>query len=57
MDKKQLTMILEAVLLANDNVSAKQMHVSYGINPKLAQAGIKLYEYLKTINIENEKTN
>ena len=49
MDKETFCWIFESALLAFDGVSLEDMVKNYGIQPKLATAGIKLTKYLKEV--------
>jgi len=53
MNKEQLHFILQSCLLAYEGYTEQEMR-SYGISKQLAEAGIKLYAYLKTINLKIE---
>lgn len=55
MDKESFCWILEAALLAYDNVSLEDMVQYHGIDHKLAIAGIKLSNYLKGVQLTNEQ--
>lgn len=56
MNKITFCTLLECALLNFDGVIEEELIKKYGIDTKLAKAGIKLCEYLKSINfIENFK--
>jgi len=49
MDKKTFCLILESALLNFDGVSEKELVERYGIEERLAKAGIELCNYLNSI--------
>ena len=55
MDKKTFCLILESALLNFDGVSEKELGEQYGIEERLAKAGIELCDYLKSIKLPEVK--
>lgn len=55
MDKEQMFCVLQACVLAVDEVSLNNLTEVYGIDPIYAEIGYKLYLYLKSKQIERYK--
>lgn len=51
MNKRTFMWILQVALLSYDGVSSREMVDVYQINPIIVKAGIKLCDYLKSINV------
>ncbi len=54
MNKQQIWVVLECCLLFSDEVDQNTLTHNYGFNEKLVVAGIRLCEYLRTIEMEGE---
>lgn len=52
MNRHELMWVLQAVLLAYDNVSLEELTIKYGIEERLAKSGYNLCQYLKKITLE-----
>jgi len=52
MNKEQIWGVLECCLLVSDNVPFEKMVNEYGFNPLIAEAGLKLFLYLKEKQIK-----
>ena len=51
MNKEQIWGVLECCLLVFDNVDFDKLVNDYGFNPLIAEAGIKLFLFLKSKEI------
>jgi len=54
MDKITFCTILESALLSWDGITEEELVDKYGINMNLARVGIKLCQYLKTIELKGQ---
>jgi hypothetical protein len=54
MNKGQIWGVLECCLLISDGVTFNQLVQDYGFNQKIAEAGYRLFSYLKSIEIKEE---
>ena len=57
MDKITFCTILESALLSWDGVTEDELVNNYGIDKRLAKIGIKLCEYLKSIEVKEQNDN
>lgn len=53
MNKKDFCQILNCALFSFDGINENEMLFQYGLNPKFIKAGIKLCDYLKSLNFEH----
>jgi len=52
MNKEQVWGVLECCLLVSDGVNFDQLVNNYGFDPLIADAGIKLFSYLNSIQLK-----
>jgi len=57
MNKEQIWGCLECCLLVSDEVTFEKLVNDYGFNPLIAEAGLKLFLFLKSKEIRGEVTN
>ena len=54
MNKEQIWGVLECCLLVSDNVDFDKLVKDYGFNPLIAEAGVKLFLFLKSKEIKGD---
>lgn len=54
MNKGQIWRVLECCLLISEGVTSNQLVQDYGFNQKIAESGLRLFSYLKSIEMRED---